>query len=81
MDATFLLYLIDLIVLTYVNMNVPHKLIIQFLFWIFTDETHNVQAVLAKTATLPCDIESKDRQNVVYMVLWFKHNDDKPIYR
>lgn len=47
----------------------------------FADETHRIEAVLGKTANLPCDIESKDKQNVVYMVLWFKKNDDKPIYR
>ncbi|XP_065222529.1 synaptogenesis protein syg-2-like isoform X2 [Planococcus citri] len=45
-----------------------------------SDETHSIQAVLGKTANLPCDIESRDKQNVVYMVLWFRKNDDKPIY-
>lgn len=50
-------------------------------FICFLDETHTVEAVLGKTTNLPCDIESRDRQNVVYMVLWFRKNDDKPIYR
>ncbi len=52
-----------------------------YVYCFVSEETLQVEAVLGKTTNLPCDIESKDRQTVVYMVLWFRQNGDKPIYR
>jgi hypothetical protein len=47
----------------------------------FTDEIYHVEAVLGKATTLPCDVETKDRQKTVYTVLWFRQSNRKPIYR
>lgn len=41
----------------------------------------SVQGVLAKQAMLPCDITPLDRDDAVYMVLWFKEGDGEPLYR
>lgn len=43
--------------------------------------TMEVSAVLGKSASLPCDIEPATRGDGVYMVLWFRGNSSKPIYR
>lgn len=40
-----------------------------------------VQGVLAKQALLPCDVTPMDRDDVVFMVLWFKEGDGEPLYR
>lgn len=40
-----------------------------------------VEAVLGKTTTLPCDIEPEIQNDRVYMVLWFRENTGKPLYR
>lgn len=40
-----------------------------------------VEAVLGKTAKLPCDITPEHKDDRVYMVLWFKENAGKPLYR
>ncbi|XP_055678044.1 hemicentin-1-like [Lutzomyia longipalpis] len=40
----------------------------------------SVQGVLAKQATLPCDITPMERDDAVYMVLWFKEGDGEPLY-
>uniref|UniRef100_A0A336MVY2 CSON007912 protein n=1 Tax=Culicoides sonorensis TaxID=179676 RepID=A0A336MVY2_CULSO len=40
----------------------------------------NVEAVLGKTTTLPCDIEPDIQNDRVYMVLWFRENTGKPLY-
>ncbi|CAO1433884.1 unnamed protein product [Diamesa serratosioi] len=40
----------------------------------------SVQGVLAKQAMLPCDITPLDRDDAVYMVLWFKEGDGEPLY-
>lgn len=41
----------------------------------------SVEAVLGKTATLPCDIEPNEKDDRVYMVLWFRETVGKPLYR
>lgn len=41
----------------------------------------SVEAVLGKTASLPCDIEPEVRDDRVYMVLWFRESAGKPLYR
>ncbi|KAG4067835.1 hypothetical protein HA402_010521, partial [Bradysia odoriphaga] len=42
--------------------------------------TVSVEAVLGKTASLPCDIEPEVRDDRVYMVLWFRESAGKPLY-
>ncbi|XP_067623332.1 uncharacterized protein side-III [Eurosta solidaginis] len=39
-----------------------------------------VEAVLGRTATLPCDIEPEAKDDRVYMVLWFRESAGKPLY-
>jgi len=41
----------------------------------------DVQGVLGKKTMMPCDIIPQDRDDAVYMVLWFKDADGEPIYR
>ncbi|XP_059610810.1 uncharacterized protein LOC132257796 [Phlebotomus argentipes] len=52
--------------------------------WADDDEdpvsTASVEAVLGKTASLPCDIEPEARDDRVYMVLWFRESAGKPLY-
>ena len=43
--------------------------------------TVSVEAVLGRTAILPCDIEPEARDDRVYMVLWFRESAGKPLYR
>lgn len=40
-----------------------------------------MQGVLAKQAVLPCDITPMEREDGVYMVLWFKEGNGEPLYR
>jgi hypothetical protein len=47
----------------------------------FTVPITTVQGVLAKQAMLPCDITPLERDDAVYMVLWFKEADGEPLYR
>ncbi|XP_068896436.1 protein turtle homolog A-like isoform X3 [Tenebrio molitor] len=42
--------------------------------------TSSVDAVLGRSATLPCDIEPGIREDRVYMVLWYRDTNSKPIY-
>ncbi|KFB42107.1 hypothetical protein ZHAS_00009768 [Anopheles sinensis] len=51
-----------------------------FLRFCFTVSTVTVEAVLGKTATLPCDIEPEELNDRVYMVLWFRESAGKPLY-
>ncbi|XP_044730222.1 neural cell adhesion molecule 1 [Chrysoperla carnea] len=41
----------------------------------------DVQGVLTKKATLPCDITPHDKHDTVSMVLWFKESSSEPLYR
>lgn len=46
--------------------------------------TVDVDAVLGRTASLPCDVTPDTKEDRVYMVLWFragKASGGKPIYR
>uniref|UniRef100_A0A182FAV5 Uncharacterized protein n=1 Tax=Anopheles albimanus TaxID=7167 RepID=A0A182FAV5_ANOAL len=43
--------------------------------------TVTVEAVLGRTASLPCDIEPEETNDRVYMVLWFRESAGKPLYR
>ncbi|XP_076268336.1 protein turtle homolog A-like isoform X1 [Rhynchophorus ferrugineus] len=40
----------------------------------------SVDAVLSRSTTLPCDVESNIRDDRVYMVLWYRDGHSKPIY-
>ncbi|XP_050556217.1 hemicentin-2 [Spodoptera frugiperda] len=42
--------------------------------------TVEVEAVVGRTASLPCDIEPDSNEDRVYMVLWFRHSGGKPLY-
>ncbi|CAH2094648.1 unnamed protein product [Euphydryas editha] len=42
--------------------------------------TVDVDAVLGKTASLPCDVTPDTNEDRVYMVLWFRKSGGKPIY-
>ncbi|XP_053615772.1 hemicentin-2-like isoform X1 [Plodia interpunctella] len=42
--------------------------------------TMDVEAVVGRTASLPCDIEPDTNEDRVYMVLWFRHAGGKPLY-
>ncbi|CAK1545417.1 unnamed protein product [Leptosia nina] len=39
-----------------------------------------VEAVVGRTGSLPCDIEPDSHEDRVYMVLWFRHAGGKPLY-
>jgi hypothetical protein len=41
----------------------------------------DVRGVLGKKTMMPCDITPRDRDDAVYMVLWFKEADGEPLYR
>jgi hypothetical protein len=41
----------------------------------------SVAGVLGKQAMLPCDITPLEKDDAVYMVLWFKEGDGEPLYR
>uniref|UniRef100_B3NYJ1 GG10732 n=1 Tax=Drosophila erecta TaxID=7220 RepID=B3NYJ1_DROER len=47
----------------------------------WTVSTVAVEAVLGRTASLPCDIEPEAKDDRVYMVLWFRESAGKPLYR
>lgn len=55
----------------------------QFIYFLFPVSTVSVEAVLGRTATLPCDIDPgpEARDDRVYMVLWFRESAGKPLYR
>lgn len=40
-----------------------------------------MEAVLGKPTQLPCDIFPEENSDRVYMVLWFRANAGKPLYR
>uniref|UniRef100_A0A1A9WTW0 Ig-like domain-containing protein n=1 Tax=Glossina brevipalpis TaxID=37001 RepID=A0A1A9WTW0_9MUSC len=46
----------------------------------FYVSTVAIEAVLGRTATLPCDIEPEAKDDRVYMVLWFRESAGKPLY-
>ncbi|RVE55340.1 hypothetical protein evm_000238 [Chilo suppressalis] len=45
-----------------------------------TISTVDVDAVLGRTASLPCDVTPDANEDRVYMVLWFRKSGGKPIY-
>jgi hypothetical protein len=57
----------------------PERLTFVFVF--LPVPIRNVEAVLGAVAELPCDILPEDAHDDVYLVLWFKENATKPMYR
>ena len=58
------------------------QILITILFFFFLAvPVRNVEAVLGGVAELPCDILPEDAHDDVYLVLWFKANATKPMYR
>ncbi|XP_063233887.1 B-cell receptor CD22-like isoform X2 [Bacillus rossius redtenbacheri] len=43
--------------------------------------TVDVEAVLGRGTTLPCDVQPATREDRVYMVLWFRQGAGRPLYR
>ena len=52
-----------------------------FLVLLFAVPVRDVRAVLGEKAELPCDILPADPHDDVYLVLWFKDDATKPMYR
>lgn len=52
-----------------------------FFRFFFPVSTVTVEAVLGRSTSLPCDIEPEMRDDRVYMVLWFRENAGKPLYK
>lgn len=52
-----------------------------FSLYCFAVPITSVQGVLAKQAMLPCDITPLERDDAVFMVLWFKEGNEEPLYR
>ncbi|CAK1583544.1 unnamed protein product [Parnassius mnemosyne] len=50
------------------------------MFLLCAVSTVDVDAVLGRTASLPCDVTPDTNEDRVYMVLWFRKNGGKPIY-
>ncbi|CAG9130945.1 unnamed protein product [Plutella xylostella] len=60
-------------------MVIPHHNLIKVDF--VPVSTVDVEAVVGRRASLPCDIEPDTKEDRVYMVLWFRHSGGKPLYR
>lgn len=41
----------------------------------------SIQGVAGQTATLPCNIQPREPNDAVSMVLWFKEDSGEPLYR
>ena len=49
--------------------------------FLFAVPIRNVEAVLGGIAELPCDVTPEDVHDDVYLILWFKDEASKPMYR
>lgn len=58
-----------------------HIVLINIFFVFISVPITSVQGVLARQAMLPCDISPLERDDAVYMVLWFREGDGEPLYR
>ena len=47
----------------------------------FSVPVKNVDAIISGKAELPCDMYPADEIDDVYLVLWYKDIDGKPLYR
>ena len=52
-----------------------------FLSFHFSVPVKNVDAIIGGKAELPCDMYPIDDADNVYLVLWYKDIDGKPLYR
>ena len=57
----------------------PH--ILNLFFFFISVPIRNVEAVLGGMAELPCDVTPEDVHDDVYLILWFKDEASKPMYR
>ena len=48
---------------------------------LFSVPVRNVDAIIGGKAELPCDMYPIDEADNVYLVLWYKDIDGKPLYR
>ena len=51
------------------------------ILFILSVPVRNVEAVLGGIAELPCDVTPEDVHDDVYLILWFKDEASKPMYR
>ena len=51
------------------------------MIFIFSVPIKNVESVLGGIAELPCDVTPEDVHDDVYLILWFKDEASKPMYR
>lgn len=49
--------------------------------YVFSVPITSVRGVLGRQAMLPCDIEPLERDDVVFMVLWYREGDNEPLYK
>lgn len=63
------------------NDNDDAMIIANSMYIFVTVPTIDVQGVLGKKASLPCDIQPLHSEDAVSMVLWFKESDGEPLYR
>jgi len=61
--------------------NFKGELITDVMIICVTVSTVRIEAVLGRTAEMPCNIDPVTRDDRVYMVLWFKEAAGKPLYR
>ena len=77
--ATFILMKDYLWIIYYVKHDCRYQLLM--LCFIFLVPIRNVEAVLGGIAELPCDVTPEDVHDDVYLILWFKDEASKPMYR
>ena len=77
--ATFILMKDYLWIIYYVKHDCRYQLLM--LCFIFSVPIRNVEAVLGGIAELPCDVTPEDVHDDVYLILWFKDEASKPMYR
>ena len=66
-------------IIYYVKHDCRYQLLM--LCFIFSVPIRNVEAVLGGIAELPCDVTPEDVHDDVYLILWFKDEASKPMYR
>jgi hypothetical protein len=53
----------------------------QLHFDLFAVPVFSVDAVIGGRAELPCDVEPADSADEVFLVLWYRREAGKPLYR
>lgn len=80
-EASFHSQWIIIIIIIYSSIHESNYIEVVSFFFIFSVTTVTVEAVLGRSATMPCDIEPDARDDRVYMVLWFRESMPKPLYK